>query len=73
MINLATVLVIVVLFLGLINFRKLWKTIQIRYDRQCLNDIKKEISVFDEYKKEDKKKTQEKLKTINKMKGKYND
>jgi len=44
-----------------------------RYDRQCLNDIKKEISVFDEYKKEDKKKTPEKLKQLNKMKGKYND
>ena len=73
MINLATILVIVVLFLGLINFRKLWKTIQIKYDSQCLNDIKKEISVFDEYKKEDKKKTPEKLKQLNKMKGKYND
>lgn len=73
MINLATVLVIVALFFGVFNFRKLCKSIERRYDREYLNDARQDVSVFDEYKKEDKKKTPEKLKQLNKMKGKYND
>ena len=73
MINLATFLVIIVVFCGVFNFRKLRKSIQRRYDREYLENVRKEVSFFDEYKKEEKKHTPEKIKQLKKMKGKYND
>jgi len=73
MINIATFLVIVAILLGIFNFRKVRKTIERNLDREFLHQARQDISVFDEYSKEDKKKTAEKLRQLKKLKGKYND
>lgn len=69
----AVFLVILAVLLGIFNFRKTRKTIERMLDREVLKQARQEVSVFEEYSKENKKKTAEKLKQFKKMKGKYND
>lgn len=69
----AVFLVILAVLLGVFNFRKTRKTIERMLDREVLHQARQEVSVFEEYSKENKKKTAEKLKQFKKMKGKYND
>lgn len=65
--------VAIAIILGIMNLRRTRKAIERTLDREFLNQARQDISVFDEYSKEDKKKTAEKLRQLKKLKGKYND
>lgn len=67
----ALFLVILAVLLGIFNFRKTRKTIERMLDREVLHQARQEVSVFEEYSKENKKKTAEKLKKLKKMKKTY--
>lgn len=71
MINIATFLVIVAILLGIMNFRKTRKAIERTLDREFLNQARQDVSVFEEYSKESKKQTAEKLKQLKKLKKTY--
>lgn len=61
------------IILGIMNFRRTRKTIERMLDREVLKQARQEVSVFEEYSKENKKKTAEKLKQLKKMKKTYTD
>lgn len=61
------------IILGIMNFRRTRKTIERMLDREVLHQARQEVSVFEEYSKENKKKTAEKLKQLKKMKKTYTD
>lgn len=61
------------IILGIMNFYRTRKAIERTLDREFLNQARQDISLFEEYSKEKKKQTAEKLKQLKKMKGKYND
>lgn len=65
--------VVIAIILGIMNFRKTRKAIERTLDREFLNQARQDVSVFEEYSKEDRKKTADKLKQLKKLKGKYND
>ena len=65
--------VIVAVFFGVYNFRKYYKAIERRFDREFLNDARQDVSVFEEYSEENRKQTAKKLKKLKKLKGEYND